>query len=274
MAELALKVEDLGVNYGPVRALHDVTFSLEAGHVCGLVGMNGSGKSSLIKAIVGTVRSRGNVEVYGSSVRLARRAGLVGYVPQNEGVDWDFPLSVEEVVTMGRYGLMGPTRRARREDREAVDRAIELVELGDLRKRQVGALSGGQRKRVFVARAIAQGARLLLLDEPFAGVDKPSEIAITELLRKLAAEGETLLVATHDLAGLPELCDDVLLVLRTVIFHGSAADAMNPSILGRAFGMESATTDLTCAAADVASGVVARVGTPPRIGVHKEENCA
>ena len=144
---------------------------------------------------------------------------------------------------MGRYGGLGPARRLKAEDRAAVDGALELVDLLDLRRRPVGALSGGQRKRVFIARAIAQGARLFLLDEPFAGVDKPSEALITGLLRELAAEGATMLVATHDLSGLPGLCDEVLLLQREVVFHGSVAEALEPEVLGRAFGLVSPASD-------------------------------
>lgn len=192
---------------------------------------------------MGAVRSTGDVRLLGMDPTSARRRGLVGYVPQNEGVDWDFPVAVEDVVAMGRYGGLGPVRRLKAEDRAAVDVAIELVDLLDLRRRPVGALSGGQRKRVFIARAIAQGARLFLLDEPFAGVDKPSEALITGLLRELAAEGATMLVATHDLSGLPGLCDEVLLLQREVVFHGSVAEALEPEVLGRAFGLVSPASD-------------------------------
>ena len=235
--EAALSVEGLRVSYGPVKALTGVTFSLCPGRVCGVVGMNGSGKSTLIKAVVGTVRSTGDVSVYGESARSARKDGLVGYVPQNEGVDWDFPLSVADVVMMGRYGRMGWTRRPRPDDVEAVDRALDMVGVPELRDRQIGALSGGQRKRVFIARAIAQGARLLLMDEPFAGVDKPSEGAIVSLVRNLAAGGAAVLVATHDLDGMSELCDEALLLLREVVFQGDVEDALRPENLGRAFGV-------------------------------------
>ena len=202
-AGIALRVDGMRASYGRVRALTGVSFAVERGRICGLVGTNGSGKSTLIKAIMGAVHSTGDVRLLGMDPTSARRRGLVGYVPQNEGVDWDFPVAVEDVVAMGRYGGLGPVRRLKAEDRAAVDGALELVDLLDLRRRPVGALSGGQRKRVFIARAIAQGARLFLLDEPFAGVDKPSEALITGLLRELAAEGATMLVATHDLSGLP-----------------------------------------------------------------------
>ena len=221
-AEVALRVDGMRASYGRVRALTGVSFAVERGRICGLVGTNGSGKSTLIKAIMGAVRSTGDVRLLGMDPTSARRRGLVGYVPQNEGVDWDFPVAVEDVVAMGRYGGLGPVRRLKAEDRAAVDVAIELV---------------------FIARAIAQGARLFLLDEPFAGVDKPSEALITGLLRELAAEGATMLVATHDLSGLPGLCDEVLLLQREVVFHGSVAEALEPEVLGRAFGLVSPASD-------------------------------
>ena len=223
--------------YGSVQALTSVSFGLTPGVICALVGQNGSGKSTLMKSIMGSVRHGGDITILGQSGARARKAGLVGYVPQNEGVDWAFPVSVQEVVTMGRYGFMGPTRRARAEDREAVRHALDMVEMTPYAERQIGSLSGGQRKRVFIARAIAQGAQLMLLDEPFAGVDKPSETMIIALLQKLAASGVTILVATHDLAGLPQLCSEVLLLNRRVIFHGPVAEAMKPEHLMQAFGV-------------------------------------
>lgn len=234
----AITVANLAVNYGPTVALDGASFTLGYGRICGLVGMNGSGKSTLFKAIMEMVTPRsGTVRLAGMEPTAARKAGVVGYVPQNEEVDWSFPVSVEDVVMMGRYGQMGFTRRPRAKDREAVDAALERVGLQDLRARQIGALSGGQRKRAFVARAIAQGATIMLLDEPFAGVDKQSEAAITEILHGQAEAGACLLVATHDLHTLPDLCDETILLLRHVLFHGPVSQALQPENLSRAFGM-------------------------------------
>ncbi|MFD1506991.1 metal ABC transporter ATP-binding protein [Georgenia yuyongxinii] len=235
----ALEVTDLTVRYGAVTALDGVTFALAGGRVTGLVGMNGSGKSTLFKSVMGLVRpTAGQVRVLGQSTELARRRGVVGYVPQQEDVDWSFPLSVREVVMMGRYGRLGLTRRPRRADHDAVDAALERVELGHLDDRQIGALSGGQRKRAFVARGLAQGAQVLLLDEPFAGVDKRTEATITTLLRELAADGRTILVSTHDLASLDVLCDDALLIQRRVLLHAPPAEVLRPENLARAFGVD------------------------------------
>lgn len=234
-----IEVRDVHVSYGDVRALDGVTLSIGSGTVCGLIGMNGSGKSTLFKAIMGAVRvDRGTILLDGRPPREARRAGAVGYVPQSEQVDWSFPVSVRDVVMMGRYGYQGFTRRPRRADVEAVDEALARVELDDLAERQIGRLSGGQRKRAFVARGLAQGARILLLDEPFAGVDTRSEATITRLLRELAAQGRTILVSTHDLHAVPALCDDVVLLLHHTLLHAPPEVALRPENLARAFGME------------------------------------
>jgi manganese transport system ATP-binding protein len=234
----AIDVRDVTVHYGDVLALDGATLSIASGVVCGLIGMNGSGKSTLFKTITGMVRpDHGTVLVDGEPPARARRAGRLGYVPQSEAVDWQFPLSVREVVMMGRYGHQGWTRRSSRTDRAAVDEALERVELTDLAERQIGALSGGQRKRAFVARGIAQQATTMLLDEPFAGVDKRSEATITALLRQLAAEGTTVLVSTHDLHALPALCDEAVLLMRSVLMHGPPAEVLRPENLARAFGL-------------------------------------
>ncbi len=234
-----ITIDRLTVEYGEHRALDDVSLELPAGRVTGLIGMNGAGKSTLFKAAMGVVRPRrGTVRLGGLDPAAARRRGLVAYVPQSEDVDWAFPISVREVVMTGRYGRLGPTRRARAADHAAVDEALERVELAELAARQIGALSGGQRKRAFVARGLAQDARILLLDEPFAGVDKRSEAMIVALLRELAADGRTVLVSTHDLHALPALADEAVLLLRRVVYRGPVAEALRPERLAAAFGLD------------------------------------
>lgn len=236
----AIELTGVSVRYGEVQALHDASLRVPWGRVTGLIGMNGSGKSTLFKTIIGLVTpTSGTVRIDEGTAAQARRRGVLGYVPQAEDVDWTFPLSVRDVVMMGRYGLQGPTRRIRPADRAAVDDALERVELTDLADRQIGRLSGGQRKRAFLARAIAQDARVLLLDEPFAGVDKRSEATIVALLRALAAGDRAVLVSTHDLHALPELADEAVLLLRRVLFHGAVDEALRPENLARAFGLES-----------------------------------
>ena len=189
-------------------ALRDATFSVPRGSIAALVGINGSGKSTLFKALMGFVRlSHGEIAILGQPVHRALRQNLVAYVPQSEDVDWTFPVLVEDVVMMGRYGHMGWLRRAKAHDREVVDAALARVGMSDYRHRQIGELSGGQKKRVFLARAIAQQGKVILLDEPFTGVDVQTETQIITLLRELRDDGCTLLVSTHNLGSVSEFCD-------------------------------------------------------------------
>lgn len=226
------------MSYGALRAIHNVNLQISAGRICGLVGMNGAGKSTLFSALMGVNHiDSGEITFLGTSAKQARDTGLIGYVPQHDGIDTTFPLSVYDVVMMGRYSFQNWLRIPRKVDREAVTGALDRVELSHLAHRQIGALSGGQRKRVFVARALAQHAQVLLLDEPFAGVDKRSEAMIVELLHELAAEGVTILVATHDLHSLPKLCPESILLNRTVILHDSTSEVLKPENLARAFDL-------------------------------------
>lgn len=237
----AIEVSSLSVRYGETLALDDVSLTINHGHVVGLIGMNGSGKSTLFRSIMGVVAiDSGSVLLDGVAPALARRDGVVGYVPQSEAVDWAFPISVEEVVMMGRYGRLGFTRRPRATDRDAVAEALRRVELTELADRQIGSLSGGQRKRAFVARGIVQDARILLLDEPFAGVDRRSESTMVRLLRELASEGRTVVVSTHDLQALPRLADQAILLRQRVLFQGDVAEALKTENLARAFGFDTA----------------------------------
>ncbi|MET0189621.1 MAG: metal ABC transporter ATP-binding protein [Pseudonocardia sediminis] len=237
MSAQAVTVRGLTVRYGEVLALDDVDLDVAPGRVCGLLGVNGSGKSSLFKALIGTLRpDHGEIALLGRTPSAARKDGSVSYVPQADAVDWAFPVGVADVVMMGRYGRMGPMRRPRPADRTAVAEAIERVGLTGLAGRQIGALSGGQRKRAFLARAIAQDASLLLLDEPFSGVDKGSEATIVALLHALRDEGRTVLVSTHDLASVPALCDEAVLLQRRVIAHGTPEHVLTPDVLAGAFG--------------------------------------
>ncbi|MDO5746377.1 MAG: metal ABC transporter ATP-binding protein [Actinomycetaceae bacterium] len=232
-----LDIAELVVDYGKLRALSGVNLQVEQGSICGIVGQNGSGKSTMFKAVLGLVhRVEGTVNIDGYTSYEARQRGLVSYVPQSEEIDKDFPISVYDVVMMGRYGYMGALRRPKKKDREAVEHALMMVGIDDLAHRQIGALSGGQRKRAFVARGIAQGASVMLLDEPFAGVDKPSETTIISLLHTLRDMGKTILVSTHDLASLTILCDSVALLYRKVCFFGEPKEALQPNNLALAFG--------------------------------------
>ena len=235
----ALEVAGLSVRYGTTTALTAATLEVGPGRISGLVGLNGSGKSSLLKAVLGTVRAdSGDVRILGREPAAARRAGLVGYVPQAEDVDWAFPLHVRDVVLQGRRGRTGLLRRPSAVDLAAIDEALARTGLTELATRQIGALSGGQRKRAFVARCLAQEARLLLLDEPFAGVDARSADQLAAVLRGLAADGASALVSTHDLAALPALAHDVVLLAGgRVVASGPTATTLTPDALARVLGM-------------------------------------
>jgi manganese/iron transport system ATP-binding protein len=231
-------MQGVGVTYaGGVRALEDVSFALQAGSVCALVGVNGSGKSTLFKTLMGFIApSVGSVRLCGLPVREALRRNLVAYVPQSEEVDWNFPVLVRDVAMMGRYGHMGFLRIPSAADRAAVDEALRRVDLAALADRPIGALSGGQKKRAFLARAIAQDAKIVLLDEPFTGVDVKTESAIVELLKDLRDAGALLLVSTHNLGSVPDFCDRTLLINRTILASGPTAEVFTPANLERAFG--------------------------------------
>ena len=234
-----IRIEGLTVRYGQNTALENATVTMRPGRVTGLIGTNGSGKSTLLNSVVGRIRpTSGRVRIAGLTSSAARKRNLVGYVPQTEAVDRSFPVSVHDVVMMGRYGHQGFTRRVRPADRDAVEAALERVDLADLAGRQIGALSGGQLKRTFVARCLAQEAVHLLLDEPFAGVDKVSERTITRVLRDLADQGHTVVVSSHDLGALPQLADDGILLQRRVLFSGPVGEVLKPERLALAFGID------------------------------------
>ena len=216
---MTLNVQDVIVTYrNGHTALRQASFSVPAGSIAALVGVNGSGKSTLSKAIMGFVPlSTGQVTLADMPAKRALKHNIVSYVPQSEEVDWSFPVLVEDVVMMGRYGYMNMLRIPRAEDKRSVDEALARVGMSDYRHRQIGELSGGQKKRVFLARALAQSGQIILLDEPFTGVDVKTEAAIITLLQELRDEGRTMLVSTHDLNTTRENCDRGVLVKNTVL---------------------------------------------------------
>jgi manganese/iron transport system ATP-binding protein len=236
--QIRLDVENISVMYGNGHAaLEGASFSLSGGTICALVGVNGSGKSTLFKSIMGFVKPRdGMVKINGQPVREALKKHLVAYVPQAEEVDWSFPVSVRDVVMMGRYGAMNFLRIPRAVDRAAVEDSLRRVGMWEFRDRQIGELSGGQKKRVFLARALAQDGCLILLDEPFTGVDVSTEDAIIDLLRELRSEGCVVLVSTHNLGSVPEFCDQVVLLNRKVLAHGPTEEIFTEQNLTSAFG--------------------------------------
>ncbi|WP_425090183.1 manganese/iron ABC transporter ATP-binding protein [Tropicimonas sp. S265A] len=233
-----LRARDVTVTYrNGLTALTAASFEVPAGSITALVGVNGAGKSTLFKAIMGFVPvAQGEIDILGMSVKEALRRNIVAYVPQAEEVDWAFPVLVEDVVMMGRYGHMGLLRRPRATDRAVVAEALERVGMSAYRTRQIGELSGGQRKRVFLARALAQEGQVILLDEPFTGVDVQTEEAIIALLRDLRDEGRVMLVSTHNLGSVPEFCDRTILVKGTVLGYGPTETTFTQANLEAAFG--------------------------------------
>ncbi|MBV7404254.1 manganese/iron ABC transporter ATP-binding protein [Enterobacter sp. ENT03] len=232
-----LIIEQVTVTYrNGHTALRDASFSVPRGSIAALVGINGSGKSTLFKALMGFVRlAQGEIAILQRPVKQALRENLVSYVPQAEEVDWSFPVLVEDVVMMGRYGHMGMLRRAKAQDHQAVDAALARVGMLEFRHRQIGELSGGQKKRVFLARAIAQDGQVILLDEPFTGVDVQTEAKIIELLRELRDEGRTMLVSTHNLGSVTEFCDYTVMVKGTVLASGPTETTFTAENLEQAF---------------------------------------
>ncbi|CAM1643796.1 ABC transporter-like [Bartonella apihabitans] len=218
-------------------ALRDSSFETPTGSITALVGINGSGKSTLFKAIMGFVRlSRGNITIFNMPVRNALKKNLVAYVPQAEDVDWNFPVLVEDVVMMGRYGHMNFLRQPKDVDYAAVTDALQRVNMLPFRKRQIGELSGGQKKRVFLARAIAQEAKVILLDEPFTGVDVKTEDQIITLLKEMRKSGAVMLVSTHNLGSVPEFCDRTVLIKGTVLGYGPTSEIFTEENLTKTFG--------------------------------------
>ena len=237
-ASTGITANDVTVTYrNGHTALRNASFEIPTGTITALVGVNGAGKSTLFKAIMGFVpAAKGEITVLGMPVKDALRQNIVAYVPQSEEVDWSFPVLVEDVVMMGRYGHMGFLRRPKQTDHEAVKSALERVNMIDFRHRQIGELSGGQRKRVFLARALAQEGKVVLLDEPFTGVDVQTEDAIITLLREMRDEGRVMLVSTHNLGSVPEFCDRTVLVKETVLAYGPTETTFTHDNLELAFG--------------------------------------
>lgn len=233
-----ISLQNIGVTYSNGhQAVKDITATLQPGTICGLVGVNGAGKSSLFKVISGLMApTTGSIHIMGNPVKQALKQNLVSYVPQSEDIDWDFPVRVKDVVMMGRYGHMGWLRRASKTDHHAVDMALDRVGLTQYKDRQIGELSGGQKKRVFVARALAQAGKIILLDEPFTGVDIKTENALIALFRDLAKEGCLILVSTHNLGSVPSFCDQVMLINKTLLALGPVDETFTPENLEKAFG--------------------------------------
>ncbi len=240
--EPALAVDDLTVAYAEKPVLWDIDLRVQPGRLMAIVGPNGAGKTTLIKAILGlTPRAAGEVRIFGQPYKRARRR--VGYVPQRGSVDWDFPTTVRDVVTMGLYGALGWFKRPGKRERALADAAIAQVGLDGLADRQIAQLSGGQQQRTFLARALVQDADLYFMDEPFQGVDATTERAVIDLLRDLRSRGKTVLVVHHDLQTVPDYFDDVLLLNVEKIASGPVAGVFTDENLRRAYGGRLALLD-------------------------------
>lgn len=234
-ADVPLSISDLTVAYHRKPVIWDVQFDVPPGSLVGVIGPNGAGKSTLLKAVMDLVpKASGRVLVFGETYRKARRR--VGYVPQRESVDWDFPVDALDVVTMGLYSSIGWCLPVRKAHREKALHALERVGIADLARRQISQLSGGQQQRTFLARALVQDADLYLMDEPFAAVDAATETAIVDLLRQMRSEGKTALVIHHDLQSAAEYFDYVVLLNMRVVAHGPTAEVFTPENLQKTYG--------------------------------------
>jgi len=234
-AAAVLRVEDLRVRYNGAPALDGVSLVVPHGAQVAVVGPNGAGKSTLFKAIVGLLRPQsGRVLIHGRAP--GDQADPVAYVPQREEVDWRFPVTVADVVMMGRYGRLGPLKRPQPADREVVRRSLEQLGIADLAGRPIGELSGGQQQRAFLARALAQEPHVLLLDEPFTGVDARAKEAVLELLESLRAKRITVLVSTHDMETAAQRFELVALLNGRLIAYGPPTEVFTTALIADAFG--------------------------------------
>ena len=235
MSEVLLKVDGLSKSFGGLRAVSEVSFSVREGDIYGVIGPNGAGKSTLVKAILGLVPLvSGRVTIFGRSCQKQRK--LIGYVPQRESVDWDFPVNVLDVVLMGTYGSLGWFRRPRRPQREWALECLGRVGLADLAGRQIGQLSGGQQQRTFLARALAQRAEIYFMDEPMAGVDAATERVVFSLLRELRQQGKTVLVVHHDLRTVAEYFEQVVMLNMRLVAAGPTPTTFLRDNLAKTYG--------------------------------------
>ncbi len=233
-----ITIDQITVTYNNAHlALYDASCDVQPGQITGLVGPNGGGKSTLFKSIMGFIKpNQGRIHINGLNIRTAQKRQLMAYVPQSDEVDWNFPINVYDAVMMGRYGYMNVLRIPQTKDRRLVMESLERVGMSDFRSRQIGELSGGQKKRAFLARALAQEGQIILLDEPFTGVDIKTEKNMIDLLLQLRNEGHTILVSTHDLTSISTWSDRVILLNRTILASGTTKEVFTEDNLAMTFG--------------------------------------
>lgn len=237
-----LTVKQVTVSYDHCSALWDISFDLSPGQIVGIIGSNGAGKSTLLKSLIGIVKPlSGNVSFFGKPFNQVRER--IAYVPQKGEIDWDFPITVFDVVLMGRYGRLGGLKWYRKSDRVMAKRVLSLLEMEHLKDRQIRELSGGQQQRLFIARALMQEADFYLLDEPFAGIDKTTEALIMEILCKLKNEGKTIVLVHHDLNNAQKYFDSLVILKTSLIAAGRTEDVFNLENLNRAYGYKGALFD-------------------------------
>ncbi len=230
-----IEIQNLTVSYHRQPAVRSVNLKIRGSGITGIVGPNGAGKSTLLKAILGLVPiDNGTVRIFGKTIDEQRHR--VSYVPQKESIDWDFPVTVDDVVLMGRFVHLRAIERPKASDRRIVEDSIGMVGMTEFRHQQIGQLSGGQQQRVFIARALAQQSDILLLDEPFVGVDAATEHAIINLMNKLESEGKTVLVVNHDLGKIQEYFSSLILINQRLIAHGPTGEVFRPEILSKTYG--------------------------------------
>ena len=235
---MTIEIQNINVFYkNGHEALHDASCQIPDGSITALLGVNGSGKTTLFRSIMGVLKiNSGKITIDSQTPDIAIKNNLISYVPQYDDIDWDFPILVKDVVMMGRYSYMNFMRKPNPVDYKIVEESLKKVGMDDLNNRQIGELSGGQKKRVFIARALAQESKILLLDEPFTGVDSKTQETILELIKQERDKNKIILISTHDLNIVPEICDRTILINKTVQVEGLTQDVFTTENLVNTFG--------------------------------------
>ena len=235
---MSIEIKNVNVFYkNGHEALHDATCTIPDGSIRALLGVNGSGKTTLFRSIMGILRiHQGSITINDYPIDIAIKNNLISYVPQNDDIDWDFPILVKDVVMMGRYSYMNFMRKPKSNDLKIVEESLQKVGMDELHNRQIGELSGGQKKRVFLARALAQESKILLLDEPFTGVDTNTQDTILELIKREREKNKIILISTHDLNIVPDICDRTILINRTIQKEGATEEVFTKENLMKTFG--------------------------------------